>query len=491
MDKSEWWTHNKLANASPRFHHVGNAAPKAGNNAADIRYINTPTFHNFIDFLPNEVNVKVKADQHEWKESTLKKTLQECAIRYNDGVFNDTILYAYNHKTKEYTAIARINTYEQYNNGSLNDSWREAGSIELIHWLPIGATAQDVKDGKAIENLVLYDVLNALGYPMKRNADGTVSGCDFDNARQFINKQFRAWVGVVANNGCDVALYVAQGNGDEKGTSPATGIRDDYDAALDNAIEANGPLKNGRVVENTVNAGGLTMYIAAPADEHKYNPVATLLTSWQRPINLDETPIEAALDAKTGENVIYLLDYLKLFDWRGDKPKKDGYMYDNHYWFWAYYNVKGIMVDMRTNKIWTNMHQDNVNTFVPLNQVSTRAHIWAGAPYYDNREAYYGEGWNNIGQYAAGQAPDYNDWKLDTNGYYAGQDQEPYIESWMGIKPRNTSKLARFGSIFYENNGDNVEVFDVIIPVTIFYEWGSQKYYTKWRIDTTHGRSND
>jgi hypothetical protein len=316
---------------------------------------------------------------------------------------------------------------------------------------------------------------------MKYTYDSTcdryfVSDCDFDNANQFINKQLRSWVGVVANNGCDVALYVEQAK------------HDTYNPAIDNAIEKNGPFKNGQVAENTVNAIGLTQYIAAPADPHDYTPVATILTSWQRPINLNQAPIKAALDANTGENTIYLLDYLKLFDWRGDKAHQ-GYMYDNHWWFWAYYNVKGIMVDMQTDKVWTNMHQASTSTFVPLNKVSTRAHLWAGAPYFASTQAYYGEGWDTQGNRRTGPATFYDDWQLDTNGYYYAT-MEPQIEAWMGISPRNETKLARFGSIYYENNGDNVTEFDVIIPITIFYEWGAQKYYTLWHIDTTHGRTN-
>ena len=161
-------------------------------------------------------------------------------------------------------------------------------------------------------------------------------------------------------------------------------------------------------------------------------------------------------------------------------------MYDNHFWFWAYYNVKGFMVDMRTSEIWTNMHQASTSTFVKLNQVTTQAHLWAGEPYLTATRAYFGEGWDEFGNYRQG-VPPVDDWRLVTDAYNAAS-RESAIEAWMGISPRNTDRLARFGSIYYENNGDNVTEFDVIIPITIFYEWGSQKYYTKWHIDTTHGR---
>jgi hypothetical protein len=419
-----------------------------------------------VNFLPNEVPVKATHKGHKWdpaaanadikKDSELKQFLQTCAIKYNDGVFNDSILYAKNTKTGEYTPIARFIGYEQ--NKDDQTTWENAGYLELIHYLPIGATAADVARGDAIENLVCYDVLNALGYPLKD--DGT---CDFDHARKFINKQMRAWVGVIANNGCDVALYVEQDKYDE------------WNAGDDIEVQ-----------QNFWTANGLTQYIAAPNDAHQYTPVATFLTSWERPINLRETTLNPAIDANTNENVIYLLDYLKLFDWRGDKNRQ-GYMYEgtpNHWWFWGYYNVKGIMVDMSTSAIWTNMHQANPSTFVKLNQVTTKARLYAGAPYWSNAPVMFGLGWDAAGNRWEGTSPA-NDWKLSN---FATSAQESAIEVYMGLNPRNTTNLAKFGSIYYENNGDNVEQFDVIIPITIFYEWGSQKYFTKWHIDTTTGR---
>ena len=486
MINSEWWTHYD----TPA--HAGTGGVRATNNDADIRYINAtdpqkPTA--LVNFLPNSANITASLDKHQWKESDLKKNLQECAIRYNDGVFTDTILYAKNEKTGEYTPIARLVSYEQDENG-VNSTWRSAGTIELIHWLPLDATAADVEAGLAKENLVCYDVLNALGYPMKRDANGDVTGCDFDNAREFINKQMRAWVGVVANNGCDVAIYVEQAKHDE------------YVAAEDAAIEVNGLGENGEVKEDNWTPSGLTQYVAAPADPHKYTPIATFLTSWERPINLNQTPVKPALDANTNENIIYLLDYLKLFDWRGDYIHQ-GYMYDdpndtrveNHWWFWGYYNVKGFKVDMRTSQIITNMHKNERpanKEWVTLNQVTTQAHLYA-YPQMTNTEEYFGVGWNSLGQKVSGPlgaGVSYNpadEWMLYT---YNSQAQEPAIEAYMGLNPRNETNLARFGAIYYENNGDNVTEFDVIIPITIFYEWGAQKYYTKWHIDTTHGRTN-
>ena len=445
MNNSEWWSgHSAKTTANVLF------------TPNEVEYKTTPKgTHNGHKWDPAAANADIK------KDADLKRYLQTCAIKYNDGVFNDTILYAKNVRTGEYTPIARFIQTEQYSRDQ--NTYQQAGYLELIHYLPIGATEADFRANKAVENLVCYDVLNALGYPMK--ADGT---CNFDEARKFINKQMRAWVGVIANNGCDVALYVEQDQYDE------------WEAANDEEVWLS--YWSGR---------GLSKYIAAPKDDHQYTPVATFLTSWERPINLRETEIQAAIDANTGENTIYLLDYLKLFDWRGDYSRQ-GYMYDgtpNHWWFWGYYNVKGIAIDMAPSSIWTNMHQADMNTYVKLSQVTTQARLYAGWPYMTQSEEIFGLGWHADGTRWEGTngSIDASDWQLYN---YATAAQESAIEVYMGIHPRNTTNLAKFGSFYYENNGDNVTEFDVIIPITIFYEWGSQKYYTKWHIDTTHGRTN-
>jgi hypothetical protein len=458
ITKSEWWDNDHIGTPKHTF-------AKGTRLEAQKEIVNITANHMGHIWDPSYDKADIKTD------ADLKAVLQQCAIKYNDGVFNDTILYAKNVKTGEYTPIAKFVKYEQY--ASDASTYTKAGSFELIHYLPIGATATDVENGVAIENLVAYDVLNALGYPTL--PDGK---CDFEHERQFINKQLRAWVGVIANNGCDVALYVEQDKHDE------------YDNARDMALQfghetANGGQgQDGNIWQKECTKDGLTPYIAAPADPHKYSPIATFIASWERPINLDMTPIKAALDANTGENTIYLLDYLKLYDWRGDKSHQ-GYMYDNHWWFWGYYNVKGIGIDMDPSNVWTNMHQSNSETFVKLSSISTQVRLFVGEPYMDNAYHIFGLGWDQQGNRIQGTAPA-DDWKL---WQYVPASMENAIEQYMGISPRNESRLAKFGSIYYENNGDNVTEFDVLIPITIFYEWGSQKYCTRWHIDTTHGRT--
>jgi hypothetical protein len=46
----------------------------------------------------------------------------------------------------------------------------------------------------------------------------------------------------------------------------------------------------------------------------------------------------------------------------------------------------------------------------------------------------------------------------------------------------------RFGTIYYQNNAENVTEFDVFVPYTIEYEWGWLSRIADFHIDTTHGR---
>lgn len=374
--------------------------------------------------------VKTAQNKHEWKEADLENTLKWCSIIYNDvdfdndgtidqyaGAFNNQVLYAKNTSTNVYTPIARIKQQEFVKANPA--TWPDAGVIELIHWLPIGSTYQDYLAGNATLNTVCEDVLNAIGYPMKE--DGT---CDFDYAHKYLMTELHAWLGVVAVNDCNVAVYMDQ-------------------------------------------------------VKHDDDNVATFVASWQRPINISTETITPALDANTQENYIFLVDYLKMFDWRGNKPHQ-GYMWDDHYYFWAYYNVHQIDVDMRPASILTNMHQKDADTFVPLNKVTTQAIL-------TNIDVL------NPGTGNARLVPDAANLKSYVFDLVGGAKKFTYavnndaLKDYMGVgTPNIDTNKARFGGFYYANNGDNVTEFDVIIPITVHYEWGYVNAKVKWHINTTH-----
>lgn len=329
-------------------------------------------------------------DQFTWNEATLGDVLSSHSIVYGGdgaGVFNNDILYAY--ANGKYTPIVRLTQEQDY---SVSSTWSEAGSLELVKYLPVGSTVYDFEAGNATENTVLYDVLNAVGYP-NLSADGNdYSQCDFEHSYKNINRQLRAWLGYVKNDGNNVAQYVEQGK---------------YD------------------------------------DDNK----ATIFVSWMRPLNAYVEPVQM-MDGNTGENYIYLIDYLRLYDWRGDKPDS-GYMYDDHCWFWGFYNVKEIDVDLRPGSVLTNLNQQQAGTWVPLSSVS------------QNIQLRTLDGSTGLRQYP-----------FDLTSYLS-PDKEAYVEMYMGLKPVDYSRKALFGGVRYENLGSSVLNATILVPVTVRYEFGS------------------
>ena len=407
--------------------------PKANTTPAKGYYAGVTPYKPTVDYLPTITS----SDSHTWKESTLEATLRWCSVIYDNedgrdaGVFNDSILYAYSATTTfqghHYIPVARI-MQQKYP----GDASQDAGGIELIHYLPVGTTAADYKAGNATLNIVTEKILNALGYPLK--ADGT---CDFDYAHKYMNEEFRAWVGVVAVNNCNVAVYMDQ-------------------------------------------------------VKHDDDNVATFLASWQRPINIDVTPIDVALDANTQENYVFMIDHLKLYDWRGNKPNQ-GYMWDDHFYFWAYYNVKAIEVDMNPKHIWTNMHgaeraAAGGSEWTWLDQVTTMARLYNIDVLNPNTATA-----RVVPGTAAARVYSFD--LVDAAKKFTFANNNDALKAFMGYPGVSTDKggipvnKARFGGFYYANNGDNVTEFDVVIPIKVYYEWGWVNAKLDWHINTTHGRN--
>ena len=185
------------------------------------------------------------------------------------------------------------------------------------------------------------------------------------------------------------------------------------------------------------------------------------LASWQRPINLKATEEQQMVDANTNGNTIYLIDILKMFDWRGETA---GYMWGENTWFWAYYNVKAITVDVTPSKVLTNMHY---GTEKKLSEVTTEAELRT-YPQMNLKETYKFDLRQPNTAYGA------------TNGFQYEAKNNALVK-YMNENPE------KFGAIYYKNNGDNVNEFYVKVPVTVEYEWGTFTTYVKINIKTTLG----
>jgi hypothetical protein len=464
---------------------------------------------NWDSYLPDPATLGTTDDSHVWDEATLEETLAKCAIIYSNevdatgntvrdaGVFNDTILYAVrtaDYATQDkYTPIAKINYQEQIDGNT--GTYATAGQVELVHWLKnfvnkdYAGRTYPIKGEPSInatdaENLVCYDVLNAIGYAMLPNDNEKLDTiCAYDNNHNHIgsndwNKEnaklgadnlpkngyvnagsenekieLYSWLGVVRNNGCNVAQFVKQ-------------------------------VKND-------------------------GPIATFKASWQRPINLKAPYLDPAIDAKTDENIIYLIKKLELFDWRGIKDIQNfpadawGYMWKDHYWFWGYYNVYQIDVDLRYSRVMTNLHKGQrsaANEWVPLSDVTDTYdpnHLILRLVQEDG--SLIANTIHSYNTWSDWTKTGYNDWTYGHAFQYQSEEScNTYIMNMMGLKAETPNgsvlseqqlkkNMRRFGAIYYKNDSGNVEEFDLRIPMTIWYEWGYLDYVLNLHVDRTGG----
>jgi hypothetical protein len=214
--------------------------------------------------------------------------------------------------------------------------------------------------------------------------------------------------------------------------------------------------------------------------------VATVMNSWKRPINLPNNNPDDALDAKTNENTVYIVDNLKMFDWRGDKPATDGYMYDNHYWFWAYYNIKGIAINLDGSKVMVDLHDGN--GFVKLNTVTSQLRLRGLTAGTVSTIAAANTARTLFGKLSGATYWDYEPYNLIQ---YNRADKEKNIEQELGIYPVNNANKAKFGGFYYENNTSTLTKFTLKFPVAIRYEWGWVfDSELTWFVDTTHGNNS-
>ena len=385
------------------------------------------------DVIPTKATIQYTQPAFTWKEKDkLQEYLTHYTIDAGRGAFLNDTLYANPKGTNKYIPIAYI-TKQAYSSADGATSVN-AGQIMLFHWLDNADAKGQTDPNAAHENWVCYDVLNAIGYINK----GKISN-------ENIQDQLHAWLGFVgvecaSTTDAGVAFYVEQ---------------DQFDVT----------------------------------DVTDWSNKATVEASWERPINLLVTDPDAALDAKTNENYVYLVDNLRMYDWRGPKGtfkvggndrtfNLDGYMWDNHYWFWGWYNVQAAIINLNPAKVKIKLNDDV--DFQPLNEVTTQLRLRPVAnatavPTTVDKDPYK----------SLLDGASY--WAYTDLTQYASEAKESQIEQELGVNPVNKTNKAKFGGFYYENISGNVEYFYVQIPVGIRYEWGWQFGTVTWKINTTQG----
>jgi hypothetical protein len=195
------------------------------------------------------------------------------------------------------------------------------------------------------------------------------------------------------------------------------------------------------------------------------------LTSWERPINLIDVATEPRIDANTNGNVIYALDLFKLYDWRGWNTAtvseagcvaNQSNMWGDHLWFWGYYNVKSITIDTTPANVETTLGGGSWTT---MDKISKDVELRCGNP-------------NGIA--TASKKKGLETYTNDLTSYNS-ESKNADLATFM------EANKAKFGTIWYYNNGGNVETFKVRVPITIAYEWGEFTTKVEFTINGTIG----
>lgn len=179
-------------------------------------------------------------------------------------------------------------------------------------------------------------------------------------------------------------------------------------------------LKSGETFEATIGVAAFNKCAQLfPIEDNEF------IAKFLRPVNVipqEGKEFTDAVDAGASGSWQYILDLVQLTDWRD-------YEFAQYLSYFNYYEVEALTVD--TDKILTNMNQSDKNTFKLLKDVTDKI-IFR----HDGASS---------------------------------------------TVPSATSTLAQlkdhYGKLVYINNEANVHDFDIRVPVTITYKWGT---YTVW-----------
>ena len=229
----------------------------------------------------------------------------------------------------------------------------------------------------------------------------------------------------------------------------------DYQKPLDMIVNAIGYEENHANINTEFHAitgivgsnscGVAVDLYSVPAEAGDTKSYAIWTSSWQRPINFNNLEARVVEDANANGEYVDILSLLSFYDWRG--PVK-GNMEGNNKWLWGYYNINKIIIDTDPRHVTTDM-DGGVLGKTKLSEKSSLVHLYPATA--KNASAIKPAGQQTF-------SFDLTPWnKASLN---------PAFLTWLKLNE------AKFGYIFYENNGSNVEDFTVRIPLDIVYEWG-------------------
>ena len=346
-------------------------------------------------------------------EEKNNEILEQCAIKYNTGASNPANDGVFANDTLYAVLKSAYASAAEYEPIVIMNA--TTGAVTLLHesvdnkW---NKGAQPL-GGAGAENTYSEVVLNAIGYNEEV----------YEVGQNPIHEQLRAWTGVIVKARCNIAMKMSDVN-----------KKDD-------------------------------------------NTFATWMNGWERPINV-YTGEKSAVDAKNNGNYIYAVDFLNMYDWRGygldssnqmtwdatqidwnNQYSRRGAMFGQNYWLWAYYGIKGFTFKMKTSDIETTLHWGS--QWRKLSEVSHNLEFYAGQAGGVMRKN------SDVPVTFSLRTPvDYsfaskNADLIDELGFNTPDDARGY-----------NAQKAKYGYIFYTNNGDNVQEFYLKVPVRVYYDWG-------------------
>jgi len=162
-----------------------------------------------------------------------------------------------------------------------------------------------------------------------------------------------------------------------------------------------------------------------------------------------------------------------MYDWRGyalDSSNKKtftasqvakyrGGMFGAQTWLWAYYGIKQFDIDVTEANVQTTLHWGTA--FKPLSEVSHNLEFYAGSGSSAKRK-------NAV-------VPVTFSLRTPVDYCYASKNEDLRRELGFYTADDATgfnSQKAKYGYIFYTNNGDNVQDFYLKVPIKVYYDWG-------------------